>query len=136
MPSSSVGKSVHELSIAQEIYRTSRAAVAEHGSGRLESVKVAIGELTAIEPDLLVYAWEALTGSGPDAGSVLDVEWHRARQFCVACDAEKPRAERTWLRLCPDCGGALRVSGGQELDVLQVAFLPDGEPTRAGDVDG
>ncbi len=127
---------MHELSIAQEIYRVSRAAVAARGTGRLESVKVAIGELTAVEPDLLTFAWEALVGTGPDAGSVLEVEWHPARQFCVACDAEKPRAERTWLRLCPDCGGGLRISGGEELDVLQVAFLPDGGTPGGGDGDG
>ncbi len=117
---------MHELSIAHEIYRTSRAAVAAHGTGRLERVKVAVGELTAIEPDLLTFAWEALTGGGPDAGSVLEVEWHPARQLCAACKAEKPRARGTWLRVCPDCGEALQVSGGEELDVLQVTFLPDG----------
>jgi len=125
-PRQDFGRTLHELSIAQEIYRTSRAAVAAHGPGRLERVKVAVGELTAIEPDLLTFAWEALTGGGPDAGSLLEVEWHPARQFCAACNADKPRAQGTWLRLCPDCGQALQVSGGQELDVLQVAFLPDG----------
>jgi hydrogenase nickel incorporation protein HypA/HybF len=121
------GGRLHELSIAQEIYRTSRAAVAAHGPGRLERVKVAVGELTAIEPDLLTFAWEALTADGRDAGSVLEVEWHPARQFCAACGADKPRSPGTWLRLCPTCGQLLQVSGGQELDVLQVAFLPDGE---------
>jgi hydrogenase nickel insertion protein HypA len=134
------GGTLHELSIAQEIYRTSRSAVAAHGPGRLERVKVAVGELTAVEPDLLTFAWEALTGNGPDAGSVLEVEWHPARQFCPACGADKPRAQGTWLRLCPDCGQALQVSGGQELDVLQVAFLPDGTdgegPDEGEDSDG
>jgi len=127
-----VGGTVHELSIAQEIHRTSRAAVAAHGAGRLERVTVAVGELTAIEPDLLAFAWQALTESGPDAGCVLDVEFRRARQFCPACDAEKPRPERTWLRLCPDCEQPLQVSGGLELDVLQVAFVPDGGGPEEG----
>jgi hydrogenase nickel incorporation protein HypA/HybF len=130
------GGAVHELSIAQEIYRTSRVAVASHGAGRLESVKVAVGELTAIEPDLLAFAWEALTGGGPDAGSVLDVEWHPARQFCSTCNAEKTRAQNAWLRVCPDCGRPLEVSGGQELDVLQVVFMPDGEVGTAGGTGG
>lgn len=127
------GGALHELSIAQEIYRTARFAVASHGPGRLERVKVAVGELTAIEPDLLAFAWEALTGGGPDAGSVLDVEWHPACQFCAACNENKPRARGSWLRLCPDCGEPVQVSGGQELDVLQVAFLPDGD---GGEPDG
>ena len=117
---------MHELSIAHEIYRTSRAAVAAHGPGHLERVKVAVGELTAIEPDLLTFAWEALTGGGPDAGSLLEVEWHPARQFCATCNTDKPRAKGSWLRLCPDCEHPLQVTGGQELDVLQVTFLPDG----------
>ena len=122
-----VGTTVHELSIAQEIYRTSRAAVAAHGPGRLERVTVAVGELTAIEPELLAFAWQALLDGGPDAGSVLDVEWHQARQYCAACRAEKPRSEGTWLRVCPDCGRPLEVTGGQELDVLRVVFLPDAD---------
>jgi hydrogenase nickel incorporation protein HypA/HybF len=126
------GDVVHELSIAQEIYRTSRAAVASHGAGRLERVTIAVGELTAVEPDLLSFAWEAVTAGGPDAGSALDVEWHPARQFCPACQADKPRAQGTWLRVCPDCGRPLEISGGQELDVLQVTFMPDGDAGTAG----
>jgi hydrogenase nickel incorporation protein HypA/HybF len=123
----SLGCIVHELSIAQEIYWTSRAAVAAHGPGRLERVTIAVGELTAVEPDLLTFAWEALTKDGPDADSVLAVEWHPARQYCAGCRAEKSRAQGSWLRVCPDCGMPLEVSGGQELDVLRVVFLPDGE---------
>jgi hydrogenase nickel incorporation protein HypA/HybF len=123
---------VHELSIAEEIYRASRAAVAEHGSGRLERVTVAVGELAAIEPDLLTFAWEAITQGGPDASSSLEVEWRPARQLCTACDAEKPRSEGTWLRLCPDCGSPLNVTGGMELDLLRVTFEPDGRERSSG----
>ena len=116
---------MHELSIAQEIYRASRAAVAGHGAGHLETVSVAVGELSAVEPDLLVFAWHALTQGGPDAASRLEVEWRPARQFCTGCNADKPRSPGSWLRLCPECGMVLAVSGGDELDVLQVTFLPD-----------
>jgi hydrogenase nickel incorporation protein HypA/HybF len=119
------GGTLHELSIAQEIYRASRAAVAGHGPGRLETVMVAVGELSAVEPDLLVFAWQALTQGGPDAASALKVEWRPARQFCAGCNADQPRSPGSWLRLCPQCGMPLAVSGGDELDVLQVTFLPD-----------
>ncbi len=118
---------MHELSVAEEIYRVSRAAVAAHGAGRLERVVVAVGELSAIEPDLLVFAWQALTEGGADAGSELEVEWRPAHQFCSACGAEKPRAGGGWLRLCPDCGQPLAVSGGTELDVMRVTFERDGD---------
>ncbi|MGD1148657.1 MAG: hydrogenase maturation nickel metallochaperone HypA [Thermoanaerobaculaceae bacterium] len=127
---------MHELSIAEEIYRVSCAAVAGHGSGRLERVTVAVGELSAIEPELLVFAWQALTQGGPDAGSTLEVEWHAARQFCAACSSDKPRSDGSWLRLCPDCGMPLAVTGGMELDVLRVTFQADeGEGAGKGEHD-
>ncbi|MGE5235368.1 MAG: hydrogenase maturation nickel metallochaperone HypA [Acidobacteriota bacterium] len=124
---------MHELSIAHEIYRTSRAAVAEHGRGRIETVKVAVGELSAVEPDLLVYAWEAVVGGGPDAGARLEVEWHPAVQHCPSCGQQAERAAGSWLRLCPACGQALAIEGGDELDVLQVAFVPAAEEDVAND---
>ena len=122
---------MHELSIAHEILRTCRHAVAGHGQGRLETVRVVVGELSAVEPDLLCFAWEALTAEGRDAGSRLDVEWRPARQHCPACREDKPRAAGSWLRLCPDCGAVLQVDGGDELDVLQVTFIPDEEGEAA-----
>ncbi len=117
---------MHELSIAAEVYRTSKDAVVGHGGGRLVAVRLAVGELTAIEPELLGFAWEALLKQSDDAGARLDVEWRPARQHCAACDAAKPRGDGSWLRLCPDCGQPLTVEGGDELDVLSVEFEQDG----------
>lgn len=118
---------MHELSIAHEIYATCRAAVEGNGGGRIEAARVAVGELTAIEPELLRFAWEAVVAGGADAGARLDIDWHPARQHCPACDADKPRVPGSWLRLCPDCGGVLAIDGGDELDVLQVTFVHDDE---------
>jgi len=113
---------VHELGVAMEIYRSSRGAVKHCGSGRLRSVRVAVGELASVEPDLLRSAWHAVTQGGPDDGARLAIEWCPARQFCAGCGAEKPHSLGSWLRLCPDCGLPLQVQGGSELDLLQVEF--------------
>ena len=123
---------VHELGIATEIYESCRAAVDREGSGRLQAVKVAVGELSAVEPDCLRFAWEAIVAAGPDAGCSLDIEWRPARQFCANCGEVKPRPETRWLRVCPDCWQPLRIDGGLELDVLEVSFEPeDGRPEEA-----
>ena len=119
---------MHEMGIAVEIHRTCRKAVREHGPGRIETVRIAIGELAAVEPDLIAFAWEAVTADGPDAGSTLDITWCPARQFCSACGELKERSEGSWLRLCPDCGQPLRVDGGDELDILEVTYLTDDDP--------
>jgi hydrogenase nickel incorporation protein HypA/HybF len=116
---------MHELSLATEIYRTCRASVDARGSGRLDSVRVAVGELAAVEPELLAYAWEAVVAGGPDAGAELEVEWHPARQICATCGEVAEREPGRWLRLCLTCGQPVRVEGGDELDVIQLSYTPE-----------
>jgi hydrogenase nickel incorporation protein HypA/HybF len=118
---------MHEAGIAAEVYAISRRTADAHAGGRLLGVKVLVGELSAIEPELLTFAWEALTAGGPDAGALLDVEWRPARQICAACGEISERLPGSWLRLCPRCGGVLRIEGGDELDVRDVTFEDEGE---------
>ena len=121
---------MHELSLATEIYRTCRASVEARGSGRLDSVRVAIGELAAVEPELLVYAWEAVVAGGPDDGAKLEVEWHPARLVCATCGEVAEREPGRWLRLCPTCAQSVHAEGGDELDVIQLSYTP-GEAEEA-----
>jgi hydrogenase nickel incorporation protein HypA/HybF len=113
---------MHEMGLAAEAYGIARRAADASGGGALESVTVVVGELSAVEPDLLRFAWEALLSGTPDASARLDVEWRPARQRCARCGDVAERAAGSWLRLCPRCGGALAVSGGDELEVRTVAF--------------
>jgi hydrogenase nickel incorporation protein HypA/HybF len=108
------------MGVVQEIHRIGREAADANGGGRLTSVTVAVGELSAIEPSLLGFAWEAVVAGSPDEGSRLEVEWRPARQLCQACGVVAERAPGTWLRLCPRCDLPLRIEGGDELDVLHV----------------
>lgn len=110
------------MGIAIEVYRTCRDAVREHGGGRIERVRLAVGELAAVEPDLIDFAWQAVIADGPDRGAVLEIDFRPARQHCRTCASDTNRAEGSWLRLCPRCGLPLEVSGGDELDVLEVSF--------------
>ena len=121
---------MHEMGIAIEIHRCCREAVSDQGPGRIERVRLAIGELSAVEPDLIDFAWQALTTGTPDAGSTLDILWCPAQQNCDACGEAKDRSEGSWLRICPDCGNPLTVEGGDELDVLEVTFLTDEDGER------
>jgi len=113
---------MHELSLVTEIYRTARKAVDAHGPNRIEVVRLAVGELAAVEPDLLSFAWEAVTAGTPDAGSRLEVDFRPAKQTCAACGVVPERAPGSWLRLCPRCEGPLGIEGGDDLDVLNVTF--------------
>jgi hydrogenase nickel incorporation protein HypA/HybF len=123
---------MHETAIALEILRASQEAVAQHGGGKLVRVKVAVGELAAVEPELLRYAWEAATAGTSAAGAQLEVAFCPAVQRCPSC-GPVPREPGAWVPLCLSCGAPLLVEGGTELDLLQVEFEPDGgghEPSR------
>ena len=113
------------MGIALEVYRTCLETVEANGGGRLASVRLAVGELSAVEPELLVYAWEAVVTEGPDAEAVLQIEWCKADQRCAQCDESKERSEGSWMRLCPDCGMPLDVRGGNELDILDLSIEVD-----------
>jgi hydrogenase nickel incorporation protein HypA/HybF len=115
------------MGIALEIHRCCREAVREHGEGRIERVRLVVGELAAVEPDLIDFAWQAVTADGPDEGAVLEVLWSPAIQHCGTCNERKDRSEGSWLRLCPDCGQPLTVEGGDELDVLDITYVTDEE---------
>jgi hydrogenase nickel incorporation protein HypA/HybF len=122
---------MHELGLAAEIHRIARRAADDRAGGPLETVTVAVGDLAAVEPQLLEFAWRAVVEGTPDAGAVLDVRWHPARQSCSSCGDVAERAAGSWLRLCPRCERPLSVTGGDELDVLRVAFA-EGAPAGAG----
>ena len=113
------------MGIAIEVYRTCRETIEAHGGGRLRQARLAVGELSAVEPDLLVYAWEAVVIDGPDAGAELIIDWCKADQRCTQCGESKERSSGSWMRLCPDCGMPLEVSGGSELDVVDLSFEAD-----------
>jgi hydrogenase nickel incorporation protein HypA/HybF len=118
---------MHELGIAMEILRTCEEVLEREGPGRLERVKVVVGELSAVEPDLLSYAWEAAVSDSPHKDSKMEVTFMACRQLCPACDQEIPRETGQWHFACPHCEGALRIEGGRELGILEVTFDPQGE---------
>lgn len=113
---------MHELGIAIEAHRLCRADLA--AEQRLVRVELAVGELSAVEPELLRYAWESVVAGTPDAACELVVAWCPARQTCAACGDIAERVPGSWLKLCPRCGQPLRVEGGQELDVVRVEAGP------------
>lgn len=114
-----LGSCVHESSIAFSILETARGLA---GRGQLESIRVAIGELSSVEPELLRFAWEAAVAGSTHEKSELQIDWRPARQFCPRCNEVKLREPENWVIHCPDCGEALRIEGGYELEILEISY--------------
>lgn len=123
---------MHEMGIALEVYEQCRNAVTDYGPGRLEKVWLAVGELSAVEPELIVFAWEAVTVDTNDEASKLEIRWCPANQSCASCGPIKDRVEGSWLRLCPHCSMPLSVEGGDELDIERIEYATDDDDKGEG----
>jgi hydrogenase nickel incorporation protein HypA/HybF len=121
----SIEDPMHEMSVALSLHERCRILVEQRGGGHLEIVRVAVGQLSTVEPELLRFAWQAITEGSADADAQLDIDWRPARLHCGTCGADKPSSPDGWPLLCPDCGTPLRVHGGTELDLLQLSFATD-----------
>lgn len=110
------------MGIALEIFRHCDEQATAHGAHQITSVRIAVGELSTVEPELLKFAWEAVVADSPHHEAKLEVDWHPCRQFCSNCNQTVERREGSWLRLCPTCDLPLEVSGGTELDILEVSL--------------
>ena len=86
-----------------------------------------VGELSAVEPELIAFAWEAVTADTDDAASRIEVRWCPASQRCSECGPIEARVEGSWLRLCPNCSMPLVVEGGDELDIERIEYATDDE---------
>ena len=117
---------MHETGIAVEVLHGAlKAAVEELGGNsaiKLVKVRVAVGELSSVDPELLKHAWEAVVEDSAHCGAQLDVRWCPVDRMCPSCNESNQSADGSWLQICPDCHGPLAVEGGCELDLESVEF--------------
>ena len=103
---------MHEYSIVQALLdRVDHEAVI-HGASRVHRVRIAIGELSGVEVDLLRTAYDTIRCHTCCQDAHLEVRRVNARWACAKCDTEIPRGHP--LR-CPECGGRARLVSGDEI---------------------
>jgi hydrogenase nickel incorporation protein HypA/HybF len=107
---------MHELGIANAILDTVRAEMENRGGARPQRVGLRIGELTAVDPEALRFAFEVLTQDSDFSGLALDFEICPLRHRCPDCAHDFD--VKDYVFACPRCG-ALRTEciGGDELEL-------------------
>jgi len=106
---------MHEASIAQSIIDQLLEKKAEGiFEGKLTSVHLKIGKLTAIVPDNLIFLYSVLTEETPLTGSHLEIEMIPVRCQCQKCHLEFEIDELEFW--CPECSATnVKVITGREL---------------------
>jgi len=103
---------MHELGIAMEI---AERAAERAGDASVRRVIVRVGQLTAVLPDALAFAWDAAIAESTLEGCTLDIEIVPGRGKCKACGAEQALAMP--FGRC-GCGNTdLELVSGEELEI-------------------
>ncbi|MBE7415344.1 MAG: hydrogenase maturation nickel metallochaperone HypA [Deltaproteobacteria bacterium] len=110
---------MHEMSITMSLLDTIRAEMEKAALKELRSVRIRVGELTAVEPEALRFCFEASIKGTPFEGAALEIEEAPLRGRCKDCGNvfRIIKFERT----CPGCGcSSVEMAGGNELDIVSM----------------
>ncbi len=114
---------MHEVSLVQELFDQTDAAIGRHPAATVRLVMVRIGELAGVDVGLFRTAFDGCKDERGYAGAVLAVEVERADWACERCGA--PVVAEGPLR-CDACDGdaQLRAGGALILQRLELE-VPD-----------
>jgi hydrogenase nickel incorporation protein HypA/HybF len=125
---------MHELSVCLSLLEQVQRVAAEHGAYRVERIRLRIGPLSGVEPDLLRNAYPLAAAGGIAEDAVLDIEPAPVRVHCNSCGAETDALPNRLL--CGACGDwQTRLVSGDELLLanleLSLPELPAAEDPEA-----
>ncbi|HEY4278831.1 MAG TPA: hydrogenase maturation nickel metallochaperone HypA [Conexibacter sp.] len=103
---------MHELAIADALVQIA----VRHAEGRpVARVEVEVGHLRQVVPAALAFSFALCAEGTPVEGAELAITQVPAAGDCPSCEAE--RALDSFPLLCPECGGEVELTRGEELRV-------------------
>ena len=110
---------MHELAIADSIFRTVLAEIDKNGYARVSSIGLRIGLLTDVVSEALTFGFEAIARGTPLEHTRLEIERIPIIGRCRTCGSEN-QIER-YLFVCPHCGSRdIDMIQGGELDIAYI----------------
>jgi hydrogenase nickel incorporation protein HypA/HybF len=110
---------MHELAIADSIFRTVLAEIDKNGYARVSSVGLRIGLLTDVVPEALTFGFGAIARGTPLEHTSLEIERIPITGRCQSCGSENQI--EPYLFVCPRCGSHdIDMIHGDELDIAYI----------------
>jgi hydrogenase nickel incorporation protein HypA/HybF len=103
---------MHEYSIVSALLTQVEGHARRHGAGAVHRVRVSLGELSGVDPELLAAAYDLARAGGVCAAAALEVETVAARWECPRCAVALPPRSRL---ACAACGTPARLAAGDEI---------------------
>jgi hydrogenase nickel incorporation protein HypA/HybF len=119
---------MHEFAVAQSLLEIVEQEARPYNGARVTWIKLRIGTLSAVVPDALRFAFEAITRGGIAEGAVLEIEEVPLRIRCHQCD-EVFTIDDPFM-LCPRCEGTdVEMISGRELEIRSME-IDNGDKAR------
>jgi hydrogenase nickel incorporation protein HypA/HybF len=103
---------MHEWSIVEALLARVDDEVRARGAVRVHRLRVRLGALSGVEPDLLASAYEVFRARTACADAPLDIVTGAARWRCTRCDVDVPAGGAL---ACPRCRARTALAAGDEI---------------------
>ena len=103
---------MHEVSLVHALFDQADRAIAPHSSRAVRQMKVRIGELAGVDPELFRTAFDGCRSDRGYAAAALESALEDAAWSCASCGAAVTQGGP--LR-CTACDGEARLSAGGDL---------------------
>lgn len=108
---------MHEYSIIQALLQRVDAEARERHATSIARLRVALGELSGVDPELLKSAYEVFRDRTLCHGADLEIRTVPALWVCPACGRNLPRGD---VLRCPSCQAPARLAAGDEIVLEQI----------------
>jgi hydrogenase nickel incorporation protein HypA/HybF len=110
---------MHEMSIAHSLFDILREEMEKNNAKTLRSVKLKIGELSAIVPDSLSFCFEVMTKGTHMEGAELIMDIIPLEGMCRSCG--ESFEIKDYVFKCPHCAGTqIETLSGQDLSIVEM----------------
>ncbi len=110
---------MHELAICEAMLTQLRDLVAKHGAVGVHAIRIEVGELAGVEPELLKRAFSVARAGSCAAEAALSIDVLPVVIRCLCCDVECSAPPNRLC--CAGCGAnRVRLVSGEQLLLRQV----------------
>jgi hydrogenase nickel incorporation protein HypA/HybF len=111
---------MHELGIAESALSAALKEMEKAGAKQILSVTLRIGDLAAVDPEAMRFAFEAVTQNTAAEGASLEIKCVEGAAWCAICSEVFTTSSAAFCK-CPRCGnysGDLRA--GREIELARL----------------
>jgi hydrogenase nickel incorporation protein HypA/HybF len=107
---------MHEMSICLSVVQALKEQAKIHSYTRVKAVWLEIGPLAGVEPESLMFCFDAVTQGTLAENAKLEIVHTPLIAWCMTCSKNVNLGSR--FDGCPECGGReLQITGGSELKI-------------------